>query len=199
MTEAGDRFAGIPAISTARLQLQAVLPREYEILAFDRSDPALWIDRGFTNPHGYLHADPGPLPYRLPQIREHPERAAYLLRMAVHRESATIIGSAGFHGLPDVNGMIEIGVEIVPQWRGQGFAQEVLHGMWGWVLDQPNVRVLRYTVSPDNRPSQSIIRKFGFQFKGQQLDPKDGPEDIFEMDAVEYRRRLDHELLDSGP
>lgn len=89
--------------------------------------------------------------------------------------------------------MIEIGVEIVPQWRGQGFAQEVLHGMWRWVVDQPKVRVLRYTVSPDNRPSQSIIRKLGFHFKGQQVDPQDGPEDIFEMDAVAYRRLLAHE------
>ena len=67
--------------------------------------------------------------------------------------------------------------------------QEMLHGMWWWVVDQPGVVTLRYTVSPDNAASQAIIRKLGFAHVGQQIDEEDGPEDIFEMSAAEYRRR----------
>ena len=52
------------------------------------------------------------------------------------------------------------------------------------------MRTLRYTVSPDNAPSQAIIRKFGFEHVGQQLDEVDGPEDIYELSAEEYRRRF---------
>lgn len=84
--------------------------------------------------------------------------------------------------------MIEIGLEVVPAYRRQGYAVEMLHGMWGWVVDQPGVRVLRYTVSPENLPSQRIVRGLGFTHIGVQIDPEDGPEDIFEMTAVAYRQ-----------
>jgi RimJ/RimL family protein N-acetyltransferase len=109
--------------------------------------------------------------------------------MAVLREEGVIVGSAGFHSPPDETGMIEIGLEVVPAYRGRGLAQEMLHGMWQWVVDQPGVVTLRYTVSPDNAASQAIIRKLGFEFRGQQIDEEDGPEDIFELSAVEYRSR----------
>ena len=36
----------------------------------------------------------------------------------------------------------------------------------------------------------AIIRKLGFAWCGQQVDPVDGTEDIFELDARVYRARL---------
>ena len=177
-------------IRTPRLDLHVVRPRDYALLAHDRSDPALWVDRGFANPHRHLVDDPGPLPHRVPRVAADPEAAPYLLRLAVLRDQAVVIGSAGFHDRPDDGGMIEIGLGVVPAFRGQGFAQEMLRGMWGWVIDQPGVRVLRYTVSPDNAPSQAIIARFGFTRVGLQIDEEDGPEDIFELSADEYRQRF---------
>lgn len=177
-------------IRTRRLDLHTVRPADYALLAVDRADPRLWVDRGFGNPVGHLVADPGPLPFRIPRVEANPDAAPYLLRMAVLRDEAVIVGSAGFHDLPDESGMIEIGLGIEPPYRGRGLAQELLHGMWGWVIDQPGVRMLRYTVSPDNAPSQAIIRKLGFAYCGQQMDEIDGPEDIFELSADEYRSRF---------
>ncbi len=119
-----------------------------------------------------------------------PGAAPYLLRLAVLREEGVVIGSSGFHDRPDSGGMIEIGLGVEPAYRGRGLAQEQLHGMWGWVIDQPGVRTLRYTVGVENVVSQAIIRKLDFTHVGQQIDEEDGPEDIFEMDADEYRRRF---------
>jgi len=48
---------------------------------------------------------------------------------------------------------------------------------------------LRYTVSPDNLPSIAVIKYFGFDFKGQQMDDIDGPENIYEISAVEFSKR----------
>lgn len=176
-------------IYTERLGLHVVRPAEYELLDVNRGDPRLWRDRGFSNPLGHLIADPGPLPHRIPRIRANPDAAAYLMRMAVLRSEGIVIGSAGFHDLPDTNGMIEIGLGVEPAHRGHGLATEMLRGLWGWVIDQPGVRVLRYTVAPDNAPSQAIIARFGFRLVGQQIDDEDGLEDIFEMDADTYRVR----------
>lgn len=176
-------------IATPRLDLVTVLPEEYAILAQDRADPRLWMDRGFSNPLGHLVEDPGPLPFRIPRVEKDPAAAPFLLRLAVVRDRGIVVGSAGFHARPDSDGMIEIGLGVEPSERGRGYAQEMLRGMWGWVIDQPGVRMLRYTVSPDNAPSQAIIRRFGFAHRGQQIDDEDGPEDIYELAADDYRRR----------
>lgn len=177
-------------IRTRRLDIHTVRPADYELLEHDRADPKLWVDRGFTNPHRHMVDDPGPLPHRIPRIKADPSLAKYLLRVAVLRSTQEIIGGSGFHMAPDGDGMIEIGLGIEPAFRGQGFAQELLHGMWGWVIKNPEVTTLRYTVSPDNAPSQAIIKKFGFTYMGQQMDEEDGPEDIFEMSVKEYRLKF---------
>lgn len=177
-------------IRTDNLDLHTVRPEDYEKLAINRGDPTLWNDRGFTNPLGHLVDDPGPLPHRIPRILADPSLAKYLLRLAVYRPEQIIIGSAGFHMAPDADGMIEIGLGIEPAYRGRGFAQELLHGMWGWVVQDPQIKTLRYTVSPTNVPSQAIIAKVGFTFVGQQIDEEDGPEDIFEMSADQYRLKF---------
>lgn len=176
-------------ILTPRLELHAVTPAEYEILDRDRAHPDLWVNRGFANPHRHLVDDPGPLRHRIPRIRQQPAAAPYLLRLAVLRHERSIIGSAGFHDLPNEVGMIEIGFGVEPGFRNQGFGREILHGMWQWVIEQPGVRTLRYTVSIDNAVSQHIIRQLGFHHLGQQMDDEDGPEDIFEMSCDEYRER----------
>lgn len=167
-----------------------VLPEEYERLMVNPSDPVLWVDRGFRNPHGYFVHEPGPLRFRYPLVMANPNKAPYLLRVAVLRETAEIIGGAGFHDAPDADGMIEIGFAILEPFRRQGFGLELLHGMWRWVVEQPNVHTLRYTVAPDNEASQHIIRALGFTHMGVQMDEEDGPEEIFEMTVSEYRLRF---------
>jgi RimJ/RimL family protein N-acetyltransferase len=62
--------------------------------------------------------------------------------------------------------------------------------MWSWVITQPNVKILRYTVSASNLPSMAIIAKFGFSHIGQQLDEEDGPEEIFEMSVADFKLGL---------
>ena len=86
--------------------------------------------------------------------------------------------------------MIEIGLGVEPACQNNGYATEALTGMWQWVCTQPGVQTLRYTVSPSNAPSQRIIQKFGFSHVGVQIDEEDGPEDIYEMSASEFRARF---------
>ena len=181
--------SALDVIHTERLELHTVRPDDYEQLAINRADARLWIDRGFSNPHGYLVEDAGPLPYRLPMVRSDPSQAPYLLRIAVLRETRAIVGGAGFHALPDHDGAIEIGFEVCAPVRRNGYGVEILHGMWGWVITQPAVRILRYSVGVDNVASQRIVRGLGFTHTGVQQDEIDGPEDVFDMTVEEYRVR----------
>jgi RimJ/RimL family protein N-acetyltransferase len=85
--------------------------------------------------------------------------------------------------------MIEIGLGIEPAFQGQGYAKESLLAMWRWAVQFPEIRTLRYTVSPDNLPSIAVIKHFGFDYQGQQMDEIDGPEDIYEMSALKFSEK----------
>jgi len=101
-----------------------------------------------------------------------------------------VVGSAGFHNLPDENGMIEIGFGVDPAFQNKGYGKQILHGMWGWVVNEPRVKTLRYTVSPSNLISKQIIQKLEFNLVGEQMDDIDGVEEIYELSADDYKLRF---------
>jgi RimJ/RimL family protein N-acetyltransferase len=174
-------------IYTKDLLLYPVELAEYELLEANYAHPKLWLDRGFSDPHKYFLNNRNPIRYRINQVRKKPESAKYLLRVGVLRESEEIIGSVGFHNLPDKNGMIEIGFGVDPTFQNKGYGKQLLHGMWGWVVSEPAVKTLRYTVAPENLVSQHIINKLGFNLVGEQMDEEDGVEQIYELSAEKYQ------------
>jgi len=58
--------------------------------------------------------------------------------------------------------------------------------MWRWVANDPQVKTLRYTVSPENLVSLHIIKKLNFNLIGEQIDEKDGLELIYELSSENY-------------
>jgi len=144
----------------------------------------------YSNPHGVLVNESGPLRWRVPQVKVDPELNKWFVRFIVWKETQEVVGSVSFHSAPDINGMIEIGLGIESSFRNRGIATEALLGMWNWVSTQAGVETLRYTVSPSNSASVHIVNKFGFSLVGQQIDEEDGPEDIYEMSTSEFRSHL---------
>jgi ribosomal-protein-alanine N-acetyltransferase len=178
-----------PVISTARLELHHISADRLIDLFEKRDDTFALVGETFTNPLRNLIDFQGPLAWRVPQVKADPATNKWFVRWIVLKENREIIGSTSFHGAPDDQGMMEIGLGIETQYQNQGYAKEALLGMWRWVLTFPEVKVLRYTVSPENRPSIAVIKYFGFEFKGQQIDEEDGPEDIYEMDRETFLRK----------
>lgn len=173
-------------ITTPRLGLHHISAQGIINLLENQDDTAAIAARTFTNPHKVLVSSSGPLAWRVPQVKADPSCNKWFVRFIVLKESKEIIGSTSFHGVPDENGMMEIGLGIEEVFRNQGYAREALLGMWRWVSTQPEVKSLRYTVSPDNLPSIAVINYFGFEYKGQQMDEIDGPENIYEMSTEEF-------------
>ena len=165
---------------TDRLICQSLSLAEYA--EFEAGREPKWD--GFTNPYKHFVEGPSPLVHRIPRVKKDPTFAEIGLVLAI--ADGEIIGSAGFHDFPDENGMIEIGFGIVPDKQRQGYGLELLHGMWKEIANRSDVKILRYTVSPENEASMHIIKKLGFDLVGEQIDEKDGLELIFEMPIENY-------------
>jgi RimJ/RimL family protein N-acetyltransferase len=178
-----------PLISTPRLELHHIPADGLIALLDDKSDVLAIAGRNFTNPFRVLVEDAGPLHWRVPQVKADPSTNKWFVRFIVLKSTQEIIGSTSFHGVPDENGMMEIGIGIEEKFWNQGYAKEALAGMWGWVVGESGVKTLRYTVSPNNLASVSIIEWFGFTYVGEQQDEEDGPESIYEMSVEDFRSR----------
>ena len=92
----------------------------------------------------------------------------------VHRESGSVIGSAGFKGAPDARGMVEVGYGIVPSYEGRGFATEVTKMLVEWAFASGAVRVVRAHTLPETNASTRVLGKCGFGFEGAVVDAEDG-------------------------
>lgn len=127
---------------------------------------------------------------RAHQVREHPGDAPWLLRAIVLRgeggEGAAggrVIGYLNFHSAPDETGMAEIGYTLVPDARGHGYAIEAVRAAFEWATRVHGVRRFRASVAPDNERSLHLIAKLGFRRTGEQWDPEDGLEHVFELEV----------------
>ncbi len=173
-------------IKTPRLELHHVCAKDVITLFEDPADSSIYEGKPYSNPHRLLMDDQGPLAWRVPQVKEDPTLNRWFVRWIVLRSTREIIGSTSFHGAPDPEGMIEIGLGIQESFRNKGYAKESLLGMWRWAVGDPHVKIFRYTVSTENAPSIRVIESFGFRYKGEQIDEEDGPESIYEMSREEF-------------
>jgi RimJ/RimL family protein N-acetyltransferase len=93
----------------------------------------------------------------------------------VHREYGTVIGTAGFKGPPDGDGTVEIAYAIVPIYENQGYATEAARALTEFAIARDEVRhVIAHTL-PENNASTHVLRRCGYAFDGEVIDPEDGP------------------------
>ena len=93
----------------------------------------------------------------------------------VQREHRLIIGTAGFKGPPGTEGTVEIAYGIVPAFEGQGYATEAAGALVGFALADEQVRTVRAHTLPEANASSSVLRKCGFLYVGEVVEPDDGP------------------------
>jgi RimJ/RimL family protein N-acetyltransferase len=76
--------------------------------------------------------------------------------------------------------MVEIGYEIDPAYRRRGYARAALGALVARADADPDVRVVRVTIAPDNTPSRDLALPFGFVHVGEQWDEEDGLELVYD-------------------
>ena len=123
---------------------------------------------------------------RSEQVEESPASVAWVTGVIWDEERELAVGRAGYHGPPDAAGMVEIGYAVDPAHRRRGYARAALEVLLERATDEPQVRTVRVTISPDNMASHKLASEYGFIEVGQQWDDEDGLEIIYELVAGRF-------------
>ena len=92
----------------------------------------------------------------------------------MHRASAANIGSCGYKGPPNPNGMVEIAYGVDPDHQGKGYATEAAMALVDYALLDSSVRVVWAHTLREANASTRVLTKCGFRFVGEVTDPEDG-------------------------
>ena len=91
------------------------------------------------------------------------------------KETGELIGDAGIsevEGKPDET---EIGYCIGQQYRGRGYATELLNAVCGYVVSRFGIRVICGRVVHGNGASAKVLEKNGYQFVKEEFGAEDDP------------------------
>jgi RimJ/RimL family protein N-acetyltransferase len=175
-------------IESRRLELVSMSPGFLEAVLGGRADEAGQLI-GAEVPADSLEEEERFFRLRLDQMRKEPVRRQWLRALVLRDQGRPMIGHAGFHGPPGINGLrkadaLEMGYTVFEPFRGQGYASEAAAALMDWAEREHGIKRFIASVAPGNEPSLAIVRKLGFVRTGEQWDDEDGLELVFELERL---------------
>jgi ribosomal-protein-alanine N-acetyltransferase len=83
--------------------------------------------------------------------------------MIVLKRNSTVIGDAGFKGLPNADGEVDIGYSIIEQEHQKGYGTEAARALAAWAFGQPDVKHITAKCLISNTASARVLAKLGMQ------------------------------------
>jgi [ribosomal protein S5]-alanine N-acetyltransferase len=108
--------------------------------------------------------------HAISMLRQHPEQADWWLHL--FHDDERLVGFGGFAGPPE-DGVVEIGYEIGPEFRGRGYATAAARALVAKAAAAGVDTVIAFTRAEEN-PSTGVLRRVGFGVTGEAADPADG-------------------------
>ncbi|MGJ3231700.1 MAG: GNAT family N-acetyltransferase [Oceanicaulis sp.] len=117
--------------------------------------------------------DAAKLPEKLEILTRHPEQTGWrgwvFLMGWTPGGLDRAVGTGGFFGPPDAEGVVEIGYAMAASFREQGLATEAVTGLLDWAFSHEEVtRVLAFT-EPHLSASRRVLEKTGFTDEGEEM------------------------------
>jgi RimJ/RimL family protein N-acetyltransferase len=105
-------------------------------------------------------------------MRKHPDEPGYAGWYLI--ANGELVGTIGYKGPPDADGLVEIGYAIVDERHRLGYASAGVALLTKRALEDPRVRVIAAETLPDGAASQGVLLKAGFARTGSRIDADDG-------------------------
>jgi RimJ/RimL family protein N-acetyltransferase len=150
-----------------------VEPATLEVIAAwirDRDEFAAMI--GSPVPEGWPEFEQG-MSYVHGILERRPDEVAWWTQLFFDDETGNLVGSGGYKG-PPVDRAVEVGYEIAPAYRRQGWATAATLVMTQRAFETGLVDVVIAHTMPEENDSTSVLRASGFEFAGDVHDPDDG-------------------------
>ncbi len=78
----------------------------------------------------------------------------------------TLIGTGGFGGAPNDEGIVTLGYSVLDDFAGKGYASEMVAGLLQWLAAIGGVKQVFATTYEHHHPSVRILTRNGFACKG---------------------------------
>jgi RimJ/RimL family protein N-acetyltransferase len=114
------------------------------------------------------------------QLVETPALGHWLFRWIVTIEGRLTIGSLGFTGPPDDDGILLLGYSVYPMHERRGYASEAAAALTTWALAQPGVTAVHATIKPANLASRRVAERAGMRVVGAIHSEEEGDLDLWE-------------------
>ena len=92
----------------------------------------------------------------------------------IHRQENLLIGTCGFPGPPDEDGVAEIAYGIAPAYQGRGYATEAAKALIAFAVKDPRVKTIRAHTLAEKNPSTRVLENCGLKKVGDAVDPENG-------------------------
>jgi RimJ/RimL family protein N-acetyltransferase len=96
-------------------------------------------------------------------------------------ETSDIVGNCAFKGPPDIDRVVELAYGIEPEHQSKGYATESARTLARFAFETGEVSCVRAHTMPDNKASQRVLAKCGFERLGIVEDPEDGLVERWEL------------------
>jgi RimJ/RimL family protein N-acetyltransferase len=117
-------------------------------------------------PESYAHA--------LDVVLADPGIAPWWTHLFIEREAASLVGAGGYTGRPSPDGVVEIGYEIAPEFRGRALAVEAAQGLLDHAFTDPAVSAVIAHTRPESNASTRVLEKIGFRRVDDVEDREEG-------------------------
>ncbi|MGO2513894.1 GNAT family N-acetyltransferase [Marinomonas polaris] len=78
----------------------------------------------------------------------------------------SLVGSGGYFGPPDRNGMVEIGYSVLPEWQHRGYATEIVNALISHASSFSTTKSIIAHTAPENEASKRVLISNGFREVG---------------------------------
>lgn len=169
---------------TPRLRLvNCDLPLIEAVLA---GNAALAAHTGWQVPDDWTEFGEPIFHYTKARLLDHPADARWWSWLPVLREGNVLVGSCGYKGRPDAEGVVELGYEVAAHRRRQGLATELALALRDHAFAQAEVtRLIAHTL-PELNPSTRVLKHLGMEMTGQWEDDDEGPVWRWEIDRETF-------------
>lgn len=127
---------------------------------------------GVTVPHNWTQFGERALKHSLEKLNLGVDEQGWWSYLPVHQVDNKLIGLCGYKGKPNENGMVEIGYEIMAEYREKGLATELASSLIENAFSFQAIKIIQAHTLGEINASTQVLKKCGFE-KTQEVENKE--------------------------